>query len=62
MLDVVRLFSPPVPPRFFFLASATSCARHQALRGVFSPSLAFQVLSAQLLHSLHLLTHFNHRI
>ena len=41
---------------------ATSLAWHQALRGVFSPSLAFQVLSAQLLHSLHLLTHFNHRI
>ena len=41
---------------------ATSLAWHQALRGFFSPSLAFQVLSAQLLHSLHLLTHFNHRI
>ena len=36
MFDVVRLFSPPVPPRFFFPASASSFARHQALRGFFS--------------------------
>ena len=61
MLDVVRLFSPPVQP-FVSPSPATSLAWHQALRGFFSPSLAFQVLSAQLLHSLHLLTHFNHRI
>ena len=36
MFGLVRLFSPPVPPRFFFPASASSFARHQALRGFFS--------------------------
>ena len=41
MFDVVRLFSPPVPPRFFFLASASSFARHQALWGYFSPVEGF---------------------
>ena len=41
MLDVVRLFSPPVPPRFFFLASASSFAQHQALWGYFSPVEGF---------------------
>ena len=41
MFDVVRLFSPPVPPRFFFLASASSFAQHQALWGYFSPVEGF---------------------
>ena len=53
MFDVVRLFSPPVPPRFFFLAPAIFCARHTRLYGASSP-LAWLFR----LYSLNFFTHF----
>ena len=57
MFGVVRLFSPPVPPRFFFLASASSFAQHQALWGYFSPVEGFLFT----LYLLNFFTCFIHR-
>ena len=65
VFGLVRLFSPPVPPRFFFPAFCEFfCPAPGFMRLLLLCFLggSFHVLSAQLLHLLHLLTRFNHRI
>ena len=61
MLDIVRLFSPPVPLLFFFLPLRV-LVPDTRLYGATSPLWgSFHALSARLLHSLHLLARFAHR-
>ena len=65
MFDVVRLFSPPVNLCFSSLPLRVllpSTRLYGATSPLFFLGGSFQALSAQLFHSLHLLTRFNHRI